>query len=245
MANPAPGTKLGNGVYIGTNGEIVFPGLNDPQNGYVYVNGQPVPYKPTTGDTVAEPPRTMPTVAPTTNVGTPAYAAPQTDSLAGQSVSTADLVTRAGITPQGTPTDVAFGSELQQMMFQNILAANADRRASVDQTVSIINLLSELERVSPTRAASFAAALGMGNGPDLGFVNKIGQGAMARVSGRAGNQDISLPLTLSGQDLSFLSSNPNVASVVKDVADAIGLPDIFQRSSAAAIPTSRALAALA
>lgn len=167
------------------------------------------------------------------------------ESLPGQSVSTGSMVARAGITPQGTPTDVAFGFELQQQMFQNLLAANADRRAAVDQTISTINLLSELERVSPTRAASFAASMGLGNGPDLGFVNNIDSGALARVSGRAGNQSISLPLSLTGKSLDFLGSNPNVANVVRDVADAIGLPDIFARSAASAIPTSRSLAALA
>lgn len=220
-----PGTSLNLGNFIGDNGEIVLPGLNDP--GYWFMrNGQFEPYIPSSGG------------APPVSQGD--YGFPS-----GGSVSTSSMVARAGITPQGSPTDVAFGMELQQQMFQNLLSANADRRASVDQTVSIINLLSELERVSPTRAASFAAAMGMGDGPDLGFTNDIGQGAMARVSGKAGNQNISLPLSLSGKNLDFLGNNPNVANVVQDVASAIGLPDIFRRSAASAIPTSRSLLSMA
>lgn len=160
-------------------------------------------------------------------------------------VSTGSMLARAGITPQGGATDVAQGFDLQQQMFQNLLSANADRRATVDQTISVINLLAELERVSPTRAAEFASALGMGDGPDLGFVNEIDSGALARISGTAGNQSISLPLSLSGRSLDFLGNNPSVANVVQDVADAIGLPDIFRRSGASAIPTSRSLIGLA
>lgn len=168
----------------------------------------------------------------------------QLDKLT-QSVSTASMIARAGVTPQGSPTPVAQGFDLQQQMFQNLLLANADRRAAVDQTMSTINMLAELEWVSPTRAASFAAAMGLGDGPDLSWVNDIGSGALARISGRAGNQSISLPMSLSGKDLSFLSANPNVATAVQDVADALGLPDIFARSSASAIPASRSLLALA
>ncbi len=219
-----PGTQLNNGNFIGAGGEIVFKGLEGGD--WTMVDGKFQPY-----------------VAP--NVGTAVAAGPRKPAFPTSSLPTSQMVARAGVTPQGTPTDVAFGFELQQQMFQNLLSANADRRASVDQTVSIINLLSELERVSPTRAASFAAAMGMGDGPDLGFTNNIGKGAMARVSGRAGNQDISLPLSLSGADLSFLSNNPNVANVVQDVASAIGLPDIFRTSAAAGIPTSRSLLSLA
>lgn len=138
---------------------------------------------------------------------------------------------------------VAAGFPIFQNMIDLILRANADRRASIDQSLSIAQLFTELERISPTRAADMATRLGVTEGNvDMSFLNLFGTGtgfAQAggpRIGGQVGNQTVSLPAALSGQEQAFLGSNPNVARIVKDVASKFGLPDIFERSAAGRIP---------
>ena len=135
-------------------------------------------------------------------------------------------------------------------MIDLVLRANADRRASIDQTVNIGRLMVELERVSPTRAASLATQLGLESDIDLSSINAFGQGQrLAPASGgRIGSTafpGVSLPQSLSGSDLSFLSAHPNVANVIADFAEMVGLPDIFSRSQAGLVPTSSTLLGLA
>lgn len=167
----------------------------------------------------------------------------------GQSTSTNQLLAGAQLS-SGGGTPAAFGFPLFAQMIDLTLRASADRRASIDQTINIARLFVELERVSPTRAASLATQLGLESGIDLSSLNAFGQGQrLAPASGgRIGSTNfpgVSLPQALSGRDLSFLSANPNVANIVADFAESVGLPDIFSRSQAGLIPTSGLLTGLA
>lgn len=159
----------------------------------------------------------------------------------------------------GSPA--ATGFPLFERTVQLILQADAARRATIDQNVSIIRTLIELERASPTRAAGLAAGLGL-EGPNLSFVNALtsqgpafggltagglgggafgGMGDTPSFGGSVAGQELSLPLGLSGQQLANLVANPNVAAGVLDVADFFGRPDFFRQSQAALLPTSQQL----
>lgn len=169
--------------------------------------------------------------------------------LSGQSTSTNQLLAGAQLS-SGGGQPAAFGFPLFAQMIDLTLRASADRRASIDQTINLGRLMVELERVSPTRAASLATQLGLESGIDLSSLNAFGQGQrLAPASGgRIGSTNfpgVSLPQSLSGRDLSFLSANPNVANIVADFAESVGLPDIFSRSQAGLIPTSGLLTGLA
>lgn len=141
-----------------------------------------------------------------------------------------------GLQKEGQASDIA----LQQA--QLVLQQNADRRSAIDQSINIARMMADLERVSPTRAAAMAASLGVKPDDAISFTNLFGTGTNfpqaggKRVSGTIGGVPISLPSVFSGKELSFLNSNPNVARVALDVADALGVPDIFSRSAAARIP---------
>ncbi len=167
----------------------------------------------------------------------------------GASTSTNQLLAGAQLS-SGGGQPAAFGFPLFAQMIDLTLRASADRRASIDQTINLGRLMVELERVSPTRAASLATQLGLESGVDLSSINAFGQGQrLAPASGgRIGSTNfpgVSLPQSLSGRDLSFLSANPNVANIVADFAESVGLPDIFSRSQAGLIPTSGLLTGLA
>ena len=82
-------------------------------------------------------------------------------------------------------------------------------------------------------AASAAGILGNLFGKGGSFPSAGGLG----ISGTIGDQQVSLPSIFGGQELDFLAKNRNVQSVVADVADKFGMPDIFDRSMAARIPT--------
>lgn len=163
----------------------------------------------------------------------------------GKDVDTDAMIARADITPSGGGAPAAAGFDIFDAMFKNLMLASADRRAAVDQTISTIRMMNELQRVSPSRAAAFSAALGLPDEENLDFVNNLDKRANVRVSGQVGRQTLSLPLALSGRSLSFLNENQNVANVVGDVADAIGMPDLFARSAGSALPTSRSLLSMA
>jgi hypothetical protein len=163
-------------------------------------------------------------------------------------VSTSQLGTSFQLAGGTTGAPAATGFPLFERMTDLILRANADKRASIDQTVNLGRFLVDLERVSPTRAARLATTLGLGEGENFDFLNAFGQpgaGPLAAASGgRLTTQlfpQASLPSALSGQELSFLNANPNVANVVSDFAQAAGLPDIFNRSQAGLVPTSSSL----
>lgn len=151
----------------------------------------------------------------------------------------------------GTGIDTAFGFPLLAQTADLILRANQERRAGIDQSLSLAQYLLELERVSPTRAADFATQFGLESPTDFSFVNRfIGGGPFPQarggtVGGVVGGQQVRIPGTLSGRQLSFLDSNANVARLFQDVAERFGLPDIFQQSASAAIPTSGSLLQLA
>lgn len=149
-----------------------------------------------------------------------------------------------GANQAGGSTPLAAGFPIVQGMVDMLLRANADRRASIDQQINLARLFADLQRVSPTRAADMAVRLGITQSPDdFGFVNLFGKGGSfpsaggPGISGTIGNQQVSLPSVFSGQELSFLGDNPNVQRVIADVADKFGMPDIFDRSMAARIPT--------
>jgi hypothetical protein len=150
----------------------------------------------------------------------------------------------------GSPTasPLATGFPLFQQMLDNLLKANADRRAEVDQQINLQRLLVDMGRVSPTSAADLATAIGLGDQqPDLSFLSRfLGSGAPAAAGGgyfggKVGTQNVVLPETLNGKQLSFLGSNPNVANVVADAAAKFGMPDLFNRSKAALLPTSNSI----
>ena len=150
-----------------------------------------------------------------------------------------------GATAGGSPA--AAGFDIFSTMLDFVLKANADRRASIDQTINIGRFLVDLERVSPTRAAALATKLGVASDYDFTFLNAFGagQGLAPSSGGRIGGPGgVSLPQSLSGRDLSFLNANPNVANIVRDYAEMVGLPDIFSRSQAGLIPGSGMLASL-
>mgnify|MGYP001570440400 CR=1 FL=1 len=162
----------------------------------------------------------------------------------GLPVSMSGLFNAASLNSPGS-SPVATGFPLLDRMIDNLLRARADQRADRQQAIDLARLMAELSRISPTRAASMAASLGIeGPGADLAFTNLFGQqrggfpqaGGPA-VSGTIGGQQIGLPSVFTGQELSFLGSNLNVARVTADVADYLGVPDIFSRSAAARIPT--------
>lgn len=203
---------------------------------------------------------------------------------------------------------LAAGFPLFAQMMDFVLRAQAERRAMIDQSVSIARLFSDLSRVSPTRAADMAVRLGLARSreeapallaapaaiagtslpspqaglssgsaapaidtvkllgestnslfsgldsqimgslqgilnPDFSFSSLFGTGTnFAKASGGmfaglVGNQQVSVPGTLSGRELDFLSANPNVANIIQDISDKFGNPDVFARSMSALIPT--------
>ncbi len=166
-------------------------------------------------------------------------------------VSTSQLMSAATIGTPGldspTASPVAAGFPLFRDMVDLTLRAEASRRAGIDQEVSIAQLMIELERASPTRAASLSVALGLPNTQDFSFTKAFGgsrdlpAASGGFFGGNVGGQNVSLPQAFSGRELSFLGSNPGTAGIVQDIADRFGLPDIFSRSTAGLVPTSRNL----
>lgn len=147
-------------------------------------------------------------------------------------------------TPGASP--VATGFDLFRETFDMLLEAEAAKRAAIDQDISIAQLFSELQRASPTQAADLATRLGLpGQEPDLGFANIFGRGANTTFGGKVGTQDLALPWSFSGKQLSFLQSAPNVAGVLGDISARFGRPDIFSESVRGLIPTSGGLAGMA
>lgn len=161
----------------------------------------------------------------------------------GLPVSMSGLLAATNLNSPGS-SPVATGFPLLDQMLDNLLRTRADARADRQQQIDLVRLLTELDRVSPTRAAGIAAGLGIdGAGAGLAVSNLFGTGkgfpqaGGGRVSGNIGGQDISLPSVFSGHELSFLGANPNVAHVLSDIGDYLGKPDILQQSQAARIPT--------
>ena len=188
----------------------------------------------TQGVVVNPPP--APTPAP---VVTPKVTPLNTASLFAPQTSDTSLA--AGFPMLAQMIDFNLRSQLQNS--QIALAENADKRAQIDQSVSIARLMADLERVTVMRAAAMAASMGVKPDDSISFTNLFGTGRAFpaaggdRVSGTIGGVPISLPSVLSGQELSFLNANPILARVMMDVADALGVPDIFSRSAAARLPT--------
>lgn len=227
----APGTKLNNGAYIGAGGEIVWPGLSDPDQGYVMVNGQFVPYTP---------PATVTRPDPVTY--TYEYQPP---------VSSTALTASASITPTtsggGDGSPAALGFDLYERSFDMMLRAEQARQQSIDQSLNIAQLFVELERASPTRAADLAVRLGLpGLEPDLSLTKAFTNAqTMGSFGGKVGSQDVRLPFSFSGQELSFLDRAPQVASIFRDIGDRFGLPNVLESSAANLIPAGRSLISLA
>jgi hypothetical protein len=190
--------------------------------------------------------------APASQMPTTNTAAPSTGSTGGgfppSFGALGGSMMFSGAAQGGSATPLAAGFPIVSQMVDMLLRANADRRASIDQSVNIARLFADLERISPTRAADMATRLGVDQGQvDLSFLNLFGSGAQfaqaggPRIGGQVGGQNVSLPGTFSGQEMSFFNSNPNVARIVMDVADKFGLPDIFDRSAASQIPTVKSM----
>lgn len=161
---------------------------------------------------------------------------------AGTPVSTLQIANALGLNAPGS-SPVATGFPLLDRMVDNLLRARADARAERQQQIDLARMLAELQRTSPTRAASMAAVLGIeGGGEGLAFSRLFGRGAGfpnaagAAVSGTIGGTSVGLPKVFSGQELSFLQANPDVANTLRDVGDYLGKPDIFEQSLRARIP---------
>ena len=97
--------------------------------------------------------------------------------------------------------------------------------------------------LAPGPAFGGGTAGGLGEGTTFGgsVGSPFGGAANDLFGGSVGGQELRLPSILSGQQLSNLADNPNVAAGVADVADFFGRPDIFRQSQRALLPTSRAL----
>lgn len=236
----APGTKLNNGAYIGAGGEVVFPGLSDPDQGYVMVNGQFVPYTPPT--TVTRPDPEPRTVNKGNDTVTYTYE---------PAVSSAALAASASLTPTassgGGGSPAALGFDLYERSFDMMLRAEQARQQSIDQSLNIAQLFVELERASPTRAADLAVRLGLpGLEPDLSLTKAFTNAqTMGSFGGKVGSQDVRLPFSFSGQELSFLDRAPQVASIFRDIGDRFGLSNVLESSAANLIPAGRSLISLA
>lgn len=140
-------------------------------------------------------------------------------------------------------TPVAQGAELMFAMLDATMRAEQLRQHAIDQTVDIAKLFAEFERVSPTRAADLAVALGMPQmQPDFGWTSRFSNEATTGLfGGKVGTQNVKLPMAFSGRELSFFGQNKNAASVIADIADRFGRPDLFNTSQGALLPTSQAL----
>lgn len=229
-----PGTQLNNGSYVGAGGQVVMPGLNGGD--WVMVNGKWQEYTPPP----PEPPKTK---ASSTSAGPKIPAVTYTPP-----VSTTALTTSANITPgdsSGNPA--ALGFDLHERSFDMMLRAEASRQAAIDQSVRIATLITEMERTSPTRAAELAVQLGMPDlQPDLGFTKNFTNGkTMGMFSGQVGTQDVKLPWSFSGRELTFLDQNDTVANIFRDIGERFGLPNLLETSQANLLPTSRGLVSLA
>lgn len=211
--------------------------------GFKLVKGS-LTYVGSTAVAPADKPATAPKATVTTTKPGPTFF-PQQTAAAAPSFDIGALF------PQTQDTAVGFGFPLLEATTNLILKANAERRAGIQQAVDVARLMSETERVSPTRAASIATYLGIPSKIDLGFANIFGRGLNlgastgGRFTGNIGGQDVSVPGSLSGQELSFLGANPNVANVLSDVAGALGNPDLISRSMATRIPFSPSLLGVA
>ncbi len=172
------------------------------------------------------------------------------------SVDTTALTVGAGVESQGlfTPgpaTPIAQGVDLFQQQFLNELLSREEERAAIGFQVEIAQFLAEVARASPTRAASINAILGLGENIDFGFADAfLGGGQLSAgrggvETGQIGGQQVSLPRSLSLNQLSFAAANPQIERFIADLGDFLGMPDIFATSAAAAIPTSSVLAAVA
>lgn len=164
-------------------------------------------------------------------------------------VATASLTPPSLASPTAFAT--AFGFPLFSSMLDFVLRSNEQQLEIQRQQVSTAQLIADLERVSPTRAASVATQLGLPSGVDFDFLKPLGQGLQLapasgeRVSRTLAGQELSVPGVLSGSELAFAGANPNFARQLADVADFVGLPDLFPRSAAALVPTSAQLIGMA
>tara|TARA_Y100000310_G_scaffold238936_1_gene242474 strand:- start:2436 stop:3389 length:954 start_codon:yes stop_codon:yes gene_type:complete len=126
-------------------------------------------------------------------------------------------------------------------------------RENAELAVRTGQLLTELERVSPTRAAGLAVQLGMTPRQDFSFANvfnRARQGPLAAASGgsiggQIAGQNVSFDAALRGTDIDFLEKNPNVAKTLTDLSSFFGAPDLISRSRAGRVSASRALAGIA
>lgn len=139
-------------------------------------------------------------------------------------------------TANGSP--VAQGYELFAAQLDFVLRSEQLRQNAQDQQINFVKYMTELGRVSPTRAAELATKLGIpGLEPDLQFANAFSNSASTGVfGGSVGTQKINLPFAFNGKELSFFEQNKNVASVVADIGDYFGRPDILSNSLASLIP---------
>lgn len=128
-------------------------------------------------------------------------------------------------------------------MLEATMRAEQLRQHGIDQTIDIARLFAEMERVSPTRAADFAVALGMPQmQPDFGWTSRfVNEGTTGLFGGKVGTQNVKLPFAFSGRELNFFNNNKNVASVIQDIAARFGRPDLLANSASTLLPTSQAL----
>lgn len=171
------------------------------------------------------------------------------DDIFPSSIPMSGITATAGVTPASAETGgspVATGFELFRETFDMLMQAEQARRQGIDQQINIASLFSELSRASPSQAAELAVRTGLtGMEPNLDWANAFSTGAHTTFGGEIGSQNVSLPWSFSGHQLSFLRDRPNVERMLMDVADFLGRPDILSESMNGLIPANRSLIGMA
>lgn len=163
-------------------------------------------------------------------------------------------------TPAATPTPLAtsgvgemnvpYGSDYLDPTLQlyGLLAGlqQGDKQFQQNALFNAGNSLANLYAQGPNSAAELAFLQGGMGFPAIGGSRAAVQdliGASTRGATGTygldlpGGQGVSLPSTLSGQQMQGLQANPNLAGVIGSFAKAAGNPDIFRRSIEALVPS--------
>lgn len=150
----------------------------------------------------------------------------------------------AGQKEQGRQFDL--GQSQQQRQFDATMGQNAGQ-FNVQTLLNAAQALASLFSQGPQSAAELAfLQAGMGF-PAIGgarpamedLIGSATRGASGSAPLDFGNgQGVSIPNTLSGQQMQGLSANKNLAGVLGSFAKAAGNPDLFARSIAALIPSN-------
>ena len=213
--------QIGGGAHLGPNGEVIVSApdrATGEMKDWQMVDGQWVEFNFT--------PAATPAPVATTPAATPVSASGYT---------TAATLTPSAVAGGGSPA--ATGFPLFRESFNMMLEADAARRAAVDQQINFTRMFSELTAADPVTAADLAVRLGLPE-PNIGFLNRLGKGAMTTFGGQAGTQQVNLPFSFSRNQLQFLDTNKVVQNIVQSAATRFGRPDVLNQSIAGMVPTS-------